>query len=234
LNTLVIDTSTAIELVAARRAGRTSDLTAPAVLSHSATLFDLIGRALEGVGMKTGDLELLGVGIGPGSFTGIRIALSTARMLAQVLNVPLVGAHSTLFYAASCGVSAGGQVLVAFDAKKGRVFGALYEMAGPGEPPRAIVEPGDYGIEVLAGRAAADCACIGDGVTRHGDELARIVPGHRRIEPPVPSGEAALDIVEALHRANGSTLAGYEHVLPCYTRKSDAEILLELKKRERG
>ncbi len=223
-----------MELVAARKEGRTLDLTAPAGHSHSAMLFDLIGSALDGAGMTIRDLELIGVGIGPGSFTGIRIALSTARMLAQVLDRPLVGAHSTLFYAASCGVPAGGQVLVAFDAKKGRVFGALYEMAGPGELPRAIVEPGDYGIEALAGRAAANCACIGDGAARHGEELSRILPGHRLIEPPVPSGEAALDIVEALHRANGGALAGYEHVLPFYARKSDAEVLLELKKREQG
>ncbi len=94
------------------------------------TLFDNIDAALAGAGISATDLQLIGVGIGPGSFTGIRIAVSTARMLAQVLSIPLAGLSSPLIYAASMEALPGEYLMTAFDAKKGRVFGALYRRDG--------------------------------------------------------------------------------------------------------
>jgi tRNA threonylcarbamoyladenosine biosynthesis protein TsaB len=232
LNTLVIDTATSMELIAARKNGRFSDLTTRAERSHSATLFDLVRRALETVGLGVRELELIGVGIGPGSFTGIRIAVSAARTLAQVLGVPLVGVPSTLLYAVSCGAEAGRHVLVAFDARKERVFGALYEASVPGGIPRTLIEPGDYEIGYLASHANPDTLCAGDGSLRYRDDLERALPASVFVESSRPAGAAALDLVEALYRAHPDAYGGYEHVLPLYARRSDAEVILERKKRE--
>ncbi|TAL38657.1 MAG: tRNA (adenosine(37)-N6)-threonylcarbamoyltransferase complex dimerization subunit type 1 TsaB [Spirochaetes bacterium] len=230
LNTLVIDTSTSMELIAARKGERVSDMTTPAERSHSATLFDLVRRALEAVGLDVREIELIGVGIGPGSFTGIRISVSAARTLAQVLGVPLVGVPSALLYAVSCGAQEGRHVLVAFDAKKDRVFGALYEAAGPGGIPRTLMEPGDYEIGHLASGARPDALCLGDGALRYREHLTHALPAHVMIESSRPSGADALDLVEALYRARPDEYRGYEHVLPLYARRSDAEIILEKKK----
>jgi len=63
-------------------------------LKHSELLFPLLNQALDATGWQISDLQGIAVDRGPGSFTGIRIGITTARSLAQVLNIPLVGVVS--------------------------------------------------------------------------------------------------------------------------------------------
>ena len=116
------------------RAGTAAETSIVVNTSHSVTLLDTINRCLDTLGLAPGDLNCLGVGVGPGSFTGIRIAVTTARMLAQVLGIPLVGIQTHLLYAVSVRGGRGDNIMIAFDAKKGRVFGALYRKSGRTRP----------------------------------------------------------------------------------------------------
>src|SRR5436190_19806556 len=59
--------------------------------SHAVTLLEDVDALLRQSGTQTRDVEALAVGIGPGSFTGVRIGLSTARGLAFALDVPVAG-----------------------------------------------------------------------------------------------------------------------------------------------
>lgn len=231
MNTLVLDTATQIEHVAARSGCVVSDITRRMDRSHSATLFINIDSALRGAGISARELELVGVGIGPGSFTGIRIAVSTARALAQVLGVPLVGIHSPLLFAASVRASAGTHILVAFDAKKGRVFGALYQRQGDGQD-RAIVAPGDYEMQLLARAIPAGSAVMaaGDGVFRYRDELDH---GECRIsflEDFAPEGASSCALAERAYRSDPSRWSDLTAIVPDYARKSDAEVVRDLKR----
>ena len=126
MNILTIDTSTDIELIALSVNGKIFQYCDYAGQSHSVTMFDNISSLLSQASITINDLDLIGTGIGPGSFTGIRISVSTARMFAQILKIPLVGIKSQEIYAASVSCPGGKTVLAAFDAKKSRVFAGIY------------------------------------------------------------------------------------------------------------
>lgn len=233
---LVIDTAGSVEMVAASAGGIAADRSSRAGISHSVTLFQSIDSALSAIGAAIRDIDLIGVGVGPGSFTGIRIAVSTARMLSQITRAPLVGVPSPLFYAVSAGAAPGEDVLVAFDAKKGRVFGALYRIAGGESVPEDIIPPGDYEPETLASRADAGRTTVlaGDGTERYHETFTRIIEHHRPIASITPSGEAACRIVARLYQSAPELYTDYTRIRPFYARRSDAEIIKEVKSRERG
>ena len=98
-------------------------------LRHSSRLIPLLDELLREAGWTAEELEGIGVGLGPGSFTGIRVGLAVGRGLAYGLKIPLAGAGS--FAALARAVAAGnGRVVVISDARRGRLYGALYEKNG--------------------------------------------------------------------------------------------------------
>jgi len=232
LNTLVIDTATAVEIVGITAGTVAVDRSRPVDRSHSATIFTSIEAGMREAGIAPGDLELLGVGVGPGSFTGVRIAVATARMLAQALSLPLIGVPSPLIHAAAIDAASGSNILIAFDAKKERVFGALYVVAGDGSLDE-IVAPGDYPIGTLIEGVdrAAPVHLAGDGIGPYWDRgLSSLANAHHH-ERFVPSGVRACELVRGIYaRANGGPFP-YERVVPHYARKSDAEILRDATQR---
>lgn len=234
MNVLVIDTATRIEIVTVKAKEKFCDATSCVDISHSVTLFDRIDEALKGAGIAIQDIELIGVGTGPGSFTGIRIAVASARMLAQVLQVPLVGMESPLLWALAADAAAGDAILAAFDAKKGRVFGALYKKTGQ-EQLSAIVPPGDFYMpEILSAfDSSGALICIGEGIERFENDIFVKAPGSAVIRDFMPSGIPACNFAEALFAREPDTYRDFSAVLPHYARKSDAEILLEEKKKSR-
>src|SRR5690606_3548539 len=95
---------------------------------HGETLFPLLAFALEHAGLARTDVDLLAVGIGPGSFTGTRIGVATAKGLAVALDRPLVGVVSL---AAIARGAPGAWIVPVVDAHKGEVYAAAYERVGP-------------------------------------------------------------------------------------------------------
>jgi tRNA threonylcarbamoyladenosine biosynthesis protein TsaB len=234
LNILTIDAATEIEMVAVSAGDACSDRTKLVDLSHSITLFDTIDCALNDLGITIHDIDCIGVGIGPGSFTGIRIAVSTARMLAQTLDIPLVGIATQLLYASSADTQPGTLVLPAFDAKKKRVFGALYKATGNPLAPEEIIAPGDYTMEHLT-RAAGPgypLIAVGSGSIKYREVITEHIPGAEIKQEFLPSGARACRIVEETYLKRPSDFSDFTNVLPNYARKSDAEVIKNL--REKG
>jgi tRNA threonylcarbamoyladenosine biosynthesis protein TsaB len=233
LNILVIDTASPLEIIAAARGDAAAETSIVVNTSHSVTIIDTIGRCLNTLGIAASELNCLGVGIGPGSFTGIRIAVSTARMLAQVLGIPLVGIPTQLLFAVSVDAGIGENILIAFDAKKGRVFGALYRKSGFLLAPEEIIPPGDYGIEYLVDGVdrSRKTYCIGNGTVKYKESLVSLEKG---VFPEnfVPSGEIICALVRETYLGNPAEHADYNRIVPCYARKSDAEVAKELKKKQ--
>jgi tRNA threonylcarbamoyladenosine biosynthesis protein TsaB len=154
--TLAFDTATAV----ATSALADGDEILGERASRAQTLLEDVDALLRQAGAHPPDLDRLAVGIGPGSFTGVRIGLAVARGLALSLDVPGAGV-STL---AALAAGAPGAVPVV-DAKRREVFTLA------GAEPR-VLAPQDLPLEEGA-------VCVGDGALRYRsvlEELGAVVP----------------------------------------------------------
>lgn len=95
--------------------------------NYSTALLQLIESVLRECGLSFGDVAVVGIAIGPGSFTGLRVGLSTAKGLVYGSSVPLFGVR-TLEAMARCAPSSEREPFVCpfLDARKGQVYAALY------------------------------------------------------------------------------------------------------------
>lgn len=127
MKTLAIDTSNqtlAVAVVDGQEVlGQSQTM---AIKNHSTALMPAIDGLMQAVGMAPKELEQIVVAKGPGSYTGLRLGVTTAKTLAQTLNIPLIGVSSLKAVAANCvGVS---QVIVPlFDARRQNVYAGAYQ-----------------------------------------------------------------------------------------------------------
>lgn len=150
---------------------------------HSETLLPVIGGLLGKAGLAPSDVEAVAVTSGPGSFTGLRVGLSTAKGLALAAGIPLAG-FSTLKVLAEAlaqesGAAPGTMVCALLDAGRGQLYRGLYAVARPSASPWRTEEQGEESIrspeKALAGLAAGAVAG-GDGAARHADALRSSMP----------------------------------------------------------
>ncbi len=123
---LAFDTSGEILSAAVAEDGRVlCEMENAAGTRHSAALIPLLEKLMKKARWTPGQVDVLAVGVGPGSFTGIRVGVATAKMLALVWKKPLVGVSSleALAYASDAAVD---QAPVAIDARRGMIYAALY------------------------------------------------------------------------------------------------------------
>ena len=192
-------------------------------------LVDTVAATLADSGKTIEDVDGFLVGRGPGSFTGVRIGISTAKGLARGANVPLLGC-STLDAAAWTAWRSGmrGLLGVVADAMRGEVYPALYEVSHEG-PKRLfererVVKAGVAAKEWAAREDADRIQLSGDGLVRYGRlfEDAGLVT---RIDCELwwPTGEGLLLAAASPERYNAVGSGDPALVLPVYTRLSDAE-----------
>lgn len=129
---------------------------------HAEHLMAVIEAALERAGISYDALDRIAVAVGPGSFTGVRVGVSTARGLALALKIPAIGISTLEAVAAQARAQGGAaNVLVAFETIENRLQAALFDEDGT-----AIVQPAIIDMEqalnlvaqyrpVIAGTAAA-------------------------------------------------------------------------------
>ena len=167
-------------------------------------------------------VDLLGVGVGPGTFTGLRIGIATGRGLASSLGLPVRGVCTLDALAAGIGeAGAGGERLAVLDGWRGEVFAALYAADGS-----RIWEPAVYRPEELAarlGEMGEPPTVAGSGAVRFRYELTQ--GGVRIADDSDPVHRVAARHVCALAAAEpGEEAAG---LAPIYLRPPDAERWLE-------
>lgn len=161
-------------------------------------------------------VELLAVGLGPGSFTGLRIGIATGRGLAASLGLPLRGVGT--LDALACGMEEAGLPaphLAVFDARRGEVFAALY-----GESGERLWEPLVCPPEQLAERVAElpqPPTAAGSGAVRFRHDLAQHGVHIEGDENPVHRVAARHICALAAAAADGGSVA------PIYLRAPDAE-----------
>ena len=190
-------------------------------------LVDTLDGALGRAGADMGDVDMLLVGRGPGSFTGVRIGISTAKGLARGANIPLYGV-STLDASAWTAWRAGvrGLLGVAADAMRGEVYPALYRLEDTGAVrlfERERVVKAAVAVREWSERPdAPELQLTGDGLVRYGKLFDEAVLMARALPRDLwwPSGEGLLLAASAAGLDGEGDPA---LVLPIYTRLSDAE-----------
>lgn len=181
------------------------------------SLAPAIDELLRSLGVALEDLDLVAVGIGPGGYTGTRLAVATARALALGAARPVIGIVSTAALAANPALS-DGAIVVAIDAKNDEVYAAEYRRRGEEvvEVRAPVVAP----AAEIAGWVTAEAALVGDG--------ARRVAAHLRDRAPLrldDSIHARADEVARLAAARWVRLERDDEarILPLYLRVSEAE-----------
>ena len=181
--------------------------------AHASELMPAVAEVMSRADVGWGDLDAIAVGVGPGMFTGLRIGIATARGLARGSGLPLRPVSSLAALAA--GIEAPLR-LPLIDARRGEVFGALYDGDECVWPPLAIAPEelvrrlGDDGF---APRAA------GDGSVRFREVLEK---AGIQVEPD----DSEAHVVRAVHICRlgaGAPEAPPEAVLPDYLRDPDAK-----------
>ena len=201
-----------------------------AAARHAEALVPMLRAVAAEAGTTLAAMEGFAVTVGPGSFTGIRIGLATARGLALASARPLIGLSTLEVLAA--GVPAherGGPILAALDAGRGRLYAQLFAPS-----LRPLCAPGALAAEALATEVLAAeavpgllAAAAGDGPLRvvgtgRDAALAALAPGTAvcgTAGPPTPDARVLVRLAAARAATGGGDAAA---VRPLYLRDAGA------------
>ena len=230
MSILSIDTSSQVSSVAVLSAERVAaEISMQGALTHSETLMPHIETVLRMARVEKVELEGIAVSIGPGSFTGLRIGLAAAKMMAYVLHIPLIAVPTleTLAHHCICG---GIRLVPMMDAQKGNVYVQEFTWRADGdvlnlheESPLAILPL----TEVIASLAGTEqpVLLLGDAMQKKTSlplpTNVRLAPIHARMPRAACVGLSALTRLARGENDDPMTVA------PLYLRRSEAEVLWE-------
>ncbi len=243
---LGFDTSTSATAVAVRlHDGHTTeardDPATGAHPGHATRLLAMAHELLSGAGIDWSAIERIAVGVGPGTFTGLRVGVATARGLAQSLSTQLVGVSSPRALAAgalaaqaadAAGTGERVAVLSVIDARRGEVFAAGYQLDEHRSvqelaPPRAIQPQELDGVLVEARQATGGeprrWLAVGDGAVRFPRQLESagidIAPDGSPLH--------LLSAAWICQLGAGAAAGEVREIVPDYRRRPDAELALQ-------
>lgn len=209
--------------------------------NYADALLPLADRMLAECGRNLREITTIGVTSGPGSFTGVRIGVATAKALAYALEARLVAVPTLAAMAAALLVEQPGVALAVpvLDARRGEVFAAVYRRAGGWVAPVAAPaarKPGDWWRQIGAVVKDVEEPVYG------GDGVALLVGGQSHLRPelaargtPVrrawssahPDTAAVLAVASTDQAADLPTVHPFT-LVPNYLRASDAEVKRKL------
>ena len=212
---LALDASTPVTTVALARGNGREVLAEVSLTARGAseTLLPAIHAALDLAGEDLGSVGRVLAGVGPGTFTGIRIAAATARALSAGTGIPL-SKNSTLDALAAPARSYSGDVLAVLDARRGQVFARRYSEDGPTTGIYCLT-PEELSVE-------GGPLVVGDGAVRYRGALS----GLGRIPPE----DSPLHRVTAVGHVISADLSPVspDELVPIYVREPDAEVRRDL------
>jgi tRNA threonylcarbamoyladenosine biosynthesis protein TsaB len=180
---------------------------------HATQLLPLARRALAAAGLRFADVDRLAVGVGPGTFTGLRIGVATARALAQAGHAAPVPVSTLRALAAAAGHD--GPVLAVLDARRGEAFAAGFR---GDEPLTAEVAVAPERLGELAQTATGPWLAVGDGAIRFRDHLE----ASGLSVPPDASPLHAVSALAICRLAQGGDPVAVDALVPAYIRAPDA------------
>jgi tRNA threonylcarbamoyladenosine biosynthesis protein TsaB len=191
---------------------------------RGADLLVQIDELCRGAGLGPADLEAIAIGAGPGSFTGLRIGMATAKGIAFAANRPLWAVSSLAALAddarhelAGAQRSAeDGVICAALDARRGELFAGLFG-GGAVLAPERVIAPAELAPWVAELAGSVQVWFAGDAIEAHRGALAALAD--RWLAARTPSGRAVARLALAGPRLD-VTLGG----APTYIRPSEAEV----------
>jgi tRNA threonylcarbamoyladenosine biosynthesis protein TsaB len=223
MRVLALDTTTGSGSVALLEDTRLlAETNAVSPTTHSSRLLRSIDYLLKGNSLEIQDIDGFAVAAGPGSFTGIRIGLSTVKAFAFASRKPVAPVSSLAALAVKLLETRGRLFCPMIDAKKEEVFAALFEQHG--RNLREIIKEGAYGPDSLLARLPAHRVIhfIGTGVESYKEKILDYLGDKARLSSRslFIGFEVGLIGREILRKGKGVSAEALE---PLYYRKSQAE-----------
>ncbi len=222
---LAIDTSSLVLSCALAEKDRlVAEWTVQKRLTHSEQLLPHIDEMMKEAGVDKKEITAIAVSIGPGSFTGLRIGLATAKMAAYIWNVPIVGVDTLEALAWNMAAS-DTFVLPLMDAQRGNVYAALYgAFESLWKEAPAEVAPID---EVIAAamKHGGPVVAVGECADKYKEKL--LAAGIRVAPPQSRCCRAGSVAMAGFARLEKGETDNPLTILPNYIRRSEAEVLWE-------
>ena len=198
--------------------------------THSQKLMPLIDELLKEANLTLDNIDLLACSQGPGSFTGIRIGISTVKAFADVKNIPIIGVTSLESLAYN--INTEGLIATLIDAKHDNVYFALYELKD--NKYTTVIDPiSDTITNVIQSLKNYNdkITFVGDGSEVHKDLLSNefsnctFASSEQNVQTSISIGKCAYN------KYNSNDYTKVYSVSPIYLKKSQAEINLENSKK---
>lgn len=198
-------------------------------VTHSERLMSTVDRVLKDTGIELSRIDGFGVSIGPGSFTGLRIGLSTVKGLSFTTGKPLAAVPTLKALAWNVPYSRY-PVCPLLDARKKEVYAALYRHEGRDLLPLwdETVAP----LTELAGRITGEVVFTGEGARLFTGEIEQLFGARAHIAPMsamVPSAASVAEIAHMMLKAGQQ--ADPDNLSPLYIRRPEAELAWEKRQR---
>lgn len=203
-------------------------------MNHLKGIISLIDEALKAAGITKDDLTHIAASIGPGSFTGIRIGVTTARTMAQMLDIPCIAVSSIEALAEgslSAAISADALYVVPIiNARRHQTYGAIYEAEFTSDYEHQalnlISEEKQYMIEELLEKISGQPAFFtGDGIDAYKDIIEATLPAgsYKYADEAIRYQSAEAVAVIALRKAKVGDTLTFDKLMPEYMRLAEAE-----------
>lgn len=229
MRTLAIDSSLATGSVAAAEARHRVEIVLPVANEHARRIAGALDEAARSLGWTVGDVELVGVVRGPGSFTGLRVGLATAKAVAWAAEAALVGVSGFEVIAlrtARLAANTDSALHIAYDAGRGELFVAEAVPAADAPSGYRLSEPRLVTAAEWIGRLPRGARVSGPGLALVQDDLA--CRGDLAIAPQGAWHTTAADVADLALRLHDAgvrdTAAGLipDYLRPTYADESDA------------
>ncbi len=204
-------------------------------MNHLKDLMPMVDELLKEAKLKKSDLTGVAVSVGPGSYTGIRIGMATAKAIAQSLDLPCVAVKTlnTFIYQEK----EPGLICPIINARRGQVYGALFDR---GEyNVRTLIAPGPYMLsdmlDLIKAMAFGKVLFYGDGIDAYQKEIDQKIEEHRRAyaDEKVRYQNAESVAQEAFMKFLRGQTVSYDQLEAEYMRETEAEQKLKDKTLEK-
>ncbi|MEA3475978.1 MAG: tRNA (adenosine(37)-N6)-threonylcarbamoyltransferase complex dimerization subunit type 1 TsaB [Candidatus Cloacimonadota bacterium] len=218
---LALDTSTTFASIAI-----SSDKTIIAEYSikshktHSKTLLPNIDKMLNETGIHINEINAVVLAIGPGSFTGLRIGLSTAKGICYGQKIPLI-AISTLMSLANNVTFVNKNICVLLDAGRSQVYSAIYS-----SELEELINPQLFTVGELINSIKEEVIFVGPCIDNLKDELNAGVKVYYKIAPSHLNYPRAASLIDIVFKKSIKLSYDYQYIAnlqPFYIRRSSAE-----------
>ena len=237
MRVLAIDTSNLVLSVAIAEEMRVlAEITTNQQKNHSVKMMDCVSQLLDATDTSPEQLSGVGVAIGPGSYTGVRIGVASAKSIAWSLNLPVIGV-SSLQAVAMNALGFAGLIVPLFDARRGQVYTGCYRSQGMEkvviEQEERIVLLQDWLGQLRETAAGENILFLGEDVRLHRELIEQSLGEQAQFAPPAFQHPRAAHIA---HLTIGRLQeAGSVHELvPEYLQLAEAEAKWLAKKQQEG